>query len=503
MAETSAPRPRPRPRPRPVQKSSNNAASAPGPSTSSATSAGPSSSSVPQTSRNAEDDDIDAMFTKNRNRTAKAWTKLDLVRKDDPEDDHSGDDSDENISPGSRKRGRKKSASLPKPRWQQDPNYLRETLSEGPVIDLGSDSDLEILGDQTPTAASRRESKRAKRSRSRSVTPPPQLPLQQIENVRNVVMKAISEKDRKSNYVTFDDDYGLDEGDESPVELDPELQRIAQQVQREISSTPAPGASSDFPGRAASVRPEDREDEEVLIRVKWHNHPLSEQADDNIIWEYKQNRSDDFHDLWEAIADDAGKRADALIVCYDGKRVFSSMKPSNLKIWGSGDFDAYEDKTYEYIRENNASALASLIQSAESQRQGSGSRAGSQAVVELSDSDDDTMPAPPRAATSQATYNHYSQPQTTQVAAVASQSDAEDDTFKLTLRSKHKEVTVTVRPSTKCGNIVKAYLKKAKLEAMAAGKDPRLSVDGDKLDNDSPISDADLEDGDLVEVVGL
>jgi Ubiquitin-2 like Rad60 SUMO-like len=98
------------------------------------------------------------------------------------------------------------------------------------------------------------------------------------------------------------------------------------------------------------------------------------------------------------------------------------------------------------------------------------------------------------------------------------------DTFKLTLRSARVpgDVVVTVRPSTKCGAIVKAYLKKAglgdkyleedrgttgrkrgrkSLKVVTAG--PSLMVDGDKMNNDAVIGDAELEDGDMVEVVGL
>jgi hypothetical protein len=121
----------------------------------------------------------------------------------------------------------------------------------------------------------------------------------------------------------------------------------------------------------------------------------------------------------------------------------------------------------------------------------------------------------------------------------AHDSDAESDAaaatenkFKLVLRSKAtKDITLIVRPTTKCGAIIKAFLKKAGLEekyphvfneggagATAAPKqrgrgaakapakllpDPRISVDGDKMDNDAEIGDADLDDGDMVDVVGL
>ena len=35
------------------------------------------------------------------------------------------------------------------------------------------------------------------------------------------------------------------------------------------------------------------------------------------------------------------------------------------------------------------------------------------------------------------------------------------------------------------------------------GKDPRLCIDGDKMENDVEIGEAELEDGDQVEIVGL
>ncbi len=98
----------------------------------------------------------------------------------------------------------------------------------------------------------------------------------------------------------------------------------------------------------------------------------------------------------------------------------------------------------------------------------------------------------------------------------------ESQTFKLIVRSertKDKDITLTVRPTTKCGAIVRAFLKKAGLDAeypaggapikgrgrgkAAAAKVPALSVDGDRMDAETEIGEADLEDGDLVEVVGL
>ena len=93
-------------------------------------------------------------------------------------------------------------------------------------------------------------------------------------------------------------------------------------------------------------------------------------------------------------------------------------------------------------------------------------------------------------------------------------SDSEGDTFKLVLRSSltSRDITLTVRPTTKCGAIVQAFLKKAGLAGKYSstpkkrkkdGPDPRLSIDGDRVDNETEIGEMDLENGDLVEVVGL
>jgi hypothetical protein len=111
------------------------------------------------------------------------------------------------------------------------------------------------------------------------------------------------------------------------------------------------------------------------------------------------------------------------------------------------------------------------------------------------------------------------------------ESDAEseaDDKFKIVLQSsvtQGQHITLTVRPRTKCGAIVKAFLRKAGLaeqypqvfqDTTTKGastkrgrksgdqqKDPRICIDGEKMSNDIEIGDADLEDGDMVEVVGL
>lgn len=117
--------------------------------------------------------------------------------------------------------------------------------------------------------------------------------------------------------------------------------------------------------------------------------------------------------------------------------------------------------------------------------------------------------------------------------------DEEDqDKFKLVFRSAltTTDITLNVRSTTKCGAIVKAFLKKAGLadnytafiegtansgsnppnkksswrlsigrgsKADAEVKIPRLMIDGDKVSNEGEIGEHDLEDGDMVDVVDL
>jgi hypothetical protein len=89
--------------------------------------------------------------------------------------------------------------------------------------------------------------------------------------------------------------------------------------------------------------------------------------------------------------------------------------------------------------------------------------------------------------------------------------DGHDDVFKLVIRSAvTKDVILKVRPTTTCDAIVKAFLKRAGIaDGYPAGKnphgkrEPRLMVDGEHMNPETPISQADLEDGDQVEVDGL
>jgi hypothetical protein len=89
-------------------------------------------------------------------------------------------------------------------------------------------------------------------------------------------------------------------------------------------------------------------------------------------------------------------------------------------------------------------------------------------------------------------------------------NDEDDDKFKIIVRSSRttKDIALIIRPTTTCGAIVKGFLKKAGLadQYPSTGKgkkNPVLSVDGEHMSPDTPIGNADLEEGDIVDVVGL
>ncbi|KAJ2916999.1 hypothetical protein MD484_g3380, partial [Candolleomyces efflorescens] len=457
------------------------------------------------------------MFTKNTNRTLKTWHKMGETVKDDSNSIEIGSssESDENASPRSRKRARKRSVPLPVPKWQQDKNILR-MLSAEPVSE-GSDSDIAELSDPLATPKnSRRESKRRKqrqRSRSRSLTPPPLIPLQQVENVRKFVREALG----PSDVPTID-------LDDSTITLDPELELI---VQRARQQTP-------YESQAANTSSDDPEDV-VDVVVLWKPHPQAQNGQE-LKWEYKMNRTDNFHELFEGIAEDAQVVVSNLVVCHHGKRIFASVGPSVLNIWKEVEFTAYTKAAFEYIRAHPDLSAYNDLSSTQPQTQApptSSSSSSSFPTFDISDSDEDVRRPTTQSFQSQTASQSQSQSQRANGAESQSEAEDDDDKLKLTFRSAktgQKDIILTVRPTAKCGNILRAFLRKAGLEqeypevfaadgppppptrgkragkkaaAATLAKDPRLCVDGDKLDNESPISEADLEDGDLVEVVGL
>ncbi|KAK0487617.1 hypothetical protein IW261DRAFT_630133 [Armillaria novae-zelandiae] len=464
-----------RPRPRPIVKQKNAQASS-------------SSSSIPKLSELVVNDS-DEMFMRNRSRDMNAWRKLEEKNKETKARSRSPDsDHDQDASPRRRKQ-KKKVINDAVPRWQRDKNLLRFLSEDASDGDADLDDDL-AQQDNSPGKLKRKRTNR-QRSRSRSITPPPAIPIQQLQNARNVIRQALAPAPRPASPTQYDDD-DLDASTDNII-LDPELASIAR---RSKASFSASQITSEGSGTSAVVE----------ISVRWQPHPENQGALSKVAV-FQMNRSENFHELFEAIAETQHILTNNLIMTYQNRRVFPSVTPNTLSIWSSAEFVACNKTTYEYVRSSKYRTAKpppvpvnpdTIVLSSDTD--------GADAGLNITSDDDEPdsfFAAPP---------------------AVPDADKEEDDgeKLKLTLRSKKttQDIILVVRPTTTCGAIVRAFLKKAGLAdeypAVMDGatsstkkkrgiqpKDPRIYIEGDKMGNDVEIGAADVEDGDMVEVGGL
>ncbi|VDC00738.1 unnamed protein product [Peniophora sp. CBMAI 1063] len=454
--------PKPRPKARPVARNVS--------SNTSATSNGESSTSrrtpAEKSAREKELDQDDAFFLRNRNID---WKKIDRHEREvSAQPPASSDPEDSDASPPARKRH--------KTGKNKGKDVLPEWTKNG-VIELDSSSDEERGAKAKGTKATKNgrddispagsQNNKRPRSRSRSLTPPPQLSQAQIQNARLAVRRALADTVRAPS-PTADDWEG--EQSQDTIVLDPELAAIQERVR---SSQFLQGERSNGRGGGPEI---------VMLKVKWKPHPQDPDGEEDTV-QYKYRRRDNFSVLFNEIADSHEVPIASLVVTFEGLRVFSSSTPDSLKVWAEAEMEACDKVTFDFLRAQRLQRS----QAPTSSGQPSGSQPKSGAKSGGGDSDSETE---------------------------VESSAEDDDTFKLTIRSGTgvKDVTLTVRPSTTCGAIVKAFLKRAGLaDKYEEGKSrrkstaggPRLIVDGDKMDPAAPISEADLEDGDLVEIAGL
>ncbi|TCD70748.1 hypothetical protein EIP91_001777 [Steccherinum ochraceum] len=479
---STAARPRPRPKPRPRAPSA--VPSSPGPS-GSLTSPPPRSTPVVI---NVDDED-DAFFNKRStvdwSRKPKSPEKVKRKPSKARDSDSEGDSDSVVVKPRPKKKAVGRKAAV-----------LDWTKSSNAIISLDDDEadDIldRILADSSSSTSSKRirrdqpdhePSSKRQRSRSRSLTPPPQLSRQVMQNTADKIRAMIPIENRAPSPTSFADEYT------SATVLDPELIRIRMNAGVDAHT---PAAS-----RGTTPAPEGGGPEKVKVTVKWRPHPLNESARPQQ-WNFEIKRHDSFKSLFEEAADMAAILSDNLIVTHRGTRVFPSTSPHALGVFAHADLEACDKATYDYIQTHQR-------------------RSASIEPIPTPAAHGFTASLPPTQEEDE-----------DQSDAESATSVAEDkgDLFKIILRSKgHKDVSLTVRPTTKCGAIVKAFLKKLGLldkypgAGEVVGKPapkkgrksaanvkpggPWLMVDGDKLGNGSEISEADLEDGDMIEVTGL
>ncbi|KAI0667739.1 hypothetical protein C8Q78DRAFT_1052335 [Trametes maxima] len=487
---SSRPKPRPRPRPRAPPATVALSADVPPPS-----SPGPSSAAtgtrppptVPTQVVSVEDED--AMFMRNRTRDAQGWRRINRLaeepekRKRKKSTSDNSDSENESGSPPQacgRKNKKRSGKQGTLPDWTRRPEDIIEILSDSDDDIFAPKENKLPIDVESP---SKLKGKRP-RSRSRSLTPPPALPQFLIDRAKNAINEFVGIVREPSPT-----DFGNESID--AIVQDPELASIARRVKSQanrLGSSPAPEG-----GGPESVR----------LKILWKPHPLATDARPQV-WSFEQKRHDSFHALCADIADIMSIRRENLVLSYDGKRVFPSSSPHSIGIWAEAELEACDKFTYQYLQENrrmrSESVAPPVLPDSNGVSRRSPSRARSPSATELSDDDDAvSQPSSPK-----------------------QQDDKPSDTFHIKVLSGRTEgeITLLVRPTTKCGAIVCAFLKKAGLEAeysanptapqgrkrgkaAAAVKVPALSIEGDKMDPETEIGEADLVDGEQVEIVGL
>ncbi|KAK0464330.1 uncharacterized protein EV420DRAFT_1037191 [Desarmillaria tabescens] len=462
-----------RPRPRPIIKQKNAEASS-------------SSSSIPKLSELVVKDS-DEMFMRNRSRDKDAWRKLEQKNKEKKARSRSpGSDQDEDASP--QRRRQKKKANNDVPSWQRNKNLLRLLSEDASDGDADLDDDSAMHGAENTPGKLKRKRESRQRSWSRSITPPPAIPIQQLQNARNVIRQALAPIPRPASPTLSDDD--LDTSADNDITLDPELASIARRSKASFS--------------ASQIIPEDSGASDIIeISVRWQPHPENPGALSNVVEVFKMNRSETFRELFEAVAEIQNLLTDNLIMTYQNRRFFPSVTPHTLGIWSSAEFVACSKKTYEYMRSSKYRAPKLPPVDPDVIVITSDTDGGVNITSDDDDEPDTFFTAPP---------------------AVPDTDKEEDDgeKLKLTLRSNKttQDIVLVVRPTTTCGAIVRAFLKKAGLadeypavmsgvassptkKRGAQAKDPRIYIEGDKMGNEVEIGEADVEDGDMVEVGGL
>ncbi|KAJ3867710.1 hypothetical protein EV359DRAFT_33815 [Lentinula novae-zelandiae] len=466
---------RPKPRPKPLPKATSSTVFA-------HTSAPGTSSANKVTYDNVKDSD--EMFMRNRGRGKDGWAKLRKISKEtdqrkkktvvvvDSDSDHS------TPQPSNSKRKKEYNSPLKRPRWQTDKKFARD----GSIT-------IEDSGNANDGKLKRKRTEGSKRGRSKSITPPPAIPQYQLDHAKEVVRNTLG-GDRQSS-PDIEDDFE----EEDSFVYDPQLAKIAQNVK----------SQSKLLGHTSSSAEPNGGNDTVNITVRWEPHPLNEHGKRDT-WGFKLDRTDNFSELFESVAEEANVLADKLVMAYRGNRFFSSVTPQTLNIWSDAEFVACDLPTYEYKRK----VAAEQLRSEAAAKANKTTTEPPSNIIEIdSDEEDDKIgPSTPAG------------------------DDQDEDKFKLVLRSAltSKDITLNVRSTTKCGAIVNAFLKKAGLmekypalsDSAADGsslqkktksrrsvvgstinKVPKLSIDGDKVGNDIEIGDYDLEEGDMVEVVDL
>ncbi|KAH8114704.1 hypothetical protein DFH11DRAFT_1592906 [Phellopilus nigrolimitatus] len=408
---------------------------------SSTSNSGPGSSSAASLSKSPVDED--AMFIRNRSRGADGWRALTkAVNKSEGAKDRSSDlDLSDSDSPPTKKKSKKQpSKARELPEWTRSNTKTLITISsDGKSDDDDDNDDDDLFVGDTPRGKLVDRTPKGNRKRNRS----------RSCSLTPPPPVPVAQYQNARNLVTAAMGVSPPRRPPSPTILidddSDEIVELDPDLARIRAQMRASDTSQTSTGPSGTAT--------ISIRAKWLPHPLDETGKEELFTPVILRRNESFSQLFEEIADQAGILTDQLIVTYNNTRVFAASTPATLSIWSEAEFEACAANTYDYKRKQLAHRFSPLWRT----------YAKGPAPIDL--------PAPDSGADSDASQ------------------ESRDDTFRLQLRSGAQTITVT-------------FVRKIGKPASAAKK-ARIEVDGEKMSPESEISEADLEDGDLVDIVGV
>ncbi|EUC63350.1 Rad60-SLD domain protein [Rhizoctonia solani AG-3 Rhs1AP] len=211
--------------------------------------------------------------------------------------------------------------------------------------------------------------------------------------------------------------------------------------------------------RASSAAPELEDARSVDLHIKWIPHPTHPEPWESTLksWDFNVPLSKPFGEIRRMLT--GLPMTTQPILRWQSRRLFDGGTPASLLAGSKLDIKAMTKPTNEYFEERHQIPLSAPGSDAADDLDGaSGSRDGSPAVAE-----------------------------------------------KITLRLRTgpkdaRPTAVKVFPDATIQTVIEAFLAKT---GRAGTQGVSLQIDGDDLEMDSTVADADLEDGDLVEVAGI
>lgn len=211
--------------------------------------------------------------------------------------------------------------------------------------------------------------------------------------------------------------------------------------------------------RASSAAPEADDTRSVDLHIKWIAHPTDPQPWESTLksWDFNVSLNKPFGEIRRMLT--GLPMATQPILRWQSRRLFDGGTPASMLAGSKLEIQAMTKPTNEYFEERHQiPSSAPGSDAADDHEDRSDSQKGSSAVAE-----------------------------------------------KITLRLRTgpkdaRPTTVRVFPNATIQTVIEVFLNKT---GRAGMQGVSLQIDGDDLEIDSTVADADLEDGDLVEVAGI